>query len=43
VLSLSDGDWSLLDIARRAGLSFDAVREAATALEHSDLVERLDG
>jgi aminopeptidase-like protein len=42
VLSLSDGDWSLLDIARRAGLSFDALREAATVLEQHDLVERLD-
>ena len=42
VLSLSDGEWSLLDIARRAALPFDAIREAATALEHHELLEPLD-
>jgi aminopeptidase-like protein len=42
VLSMSDGGWSLLDIARRAALPFDTVREAATALEEHDLLELLD-
>jgi aminopeptidase-like protein len=32
VLSYSDGDHSLLDIAERAGLPFDSIREAADRL-----------
>lgn len=32
VLNLSDGEHSLLDIAERAGLSFDAIADAAAAL-----------
>ena len=41
VLNLSDGQASLLDIARRSGLPFAAVREAATLLERHDLLARL--
>jgi aminopeptidase-like protein len=41
VLNLSDGDHSLLDIARRAALPFDVVRDAATLLEAHDLLEAL--
>ena len=41
VLNLSDGDHSLLDIAERAGLHFDAVRRAADLLrDHGLLKER---
>ena len=40
VLSLSDGDHTLLDVAERSGLSFAAVRSAADALlEHGLLAE----
>jgi aminopeptidase-like protein len=39
VLNLSDGDASLLDIARRSGLPFDAVHRAATLLEQHELLE----
>jgi len=38
VLNLSDGQASLLDIARRSGLPFAAVREAAALLERNDLL-----
>jgi aminopeptidase-like protein len=38
VLNLSDGDHSLLDIAERAGLPFQAVAEAAQSLEDAGLV-----
>jgi aminopeptidase-like protein len=37
-LNLSDGEQSLLDIARRGGLSFDAVRDAARTLESHGLL-----
>jgi aminopeptidase-like protein len=37
-LNLSDGEQSLLDIARRGGLSFDAVRDAACTLESHGLL-----
>lgn len=39
VLSLSDGDADLLEIAERSGLPFAAVRDAAEALERHQLVE----
>jgi aminopeptidase-like protein len=40
VLSLSDGSHTLLDIAERSGLAFEAIRIAADALfEHGLLVE----
>ncbi|WBB64383.1 DUF4910 domain-containing protein [Streptomyces sp. WMMC500] len=39
VLSLSDGEHSLLDVAERAGLPFDAVAAAARALEGAELVK----
>ena len=39
VLNLSDGDHSLLDIAERAGLSFDIVDVAARALHDAGLVK----
>lgn len=39
VLNLSDGQHSLLDIAERAGLSFEQVQQAATALAATDLLE----
>jgi aminopeptidase-like protein len=38
VLNLSDGSNSLLDIAERSELSFDLIREAATALIAHDLL-----
>ncbi len=41
VLNLSDGEWSLLDIAERAGLRFESVRAAAEALEQHSLLERI--
>ena len=39
VLNLSDGDHTLLDIARRSGLPFSAVRAAADALRRTTLLE----
>lgn len=39
VLNLSDGTHSLLDIAERSGLRFSSIREAATALAASGLLE----
>lgn len=42
VLNLSDGEHSLLDIARRAELPFSFVREAADLLLQSQLLEELD-
>lgn len=39
VLNLSDGGHSLLDIAERSGLGFGNIREAATALAASGLLE----
>lgn len=41
VLSLSDGAHDLLAIAERSGLPFGVLRDAAAALEHHGLVERL--
>jgi aminopeptidase-like protein len=41
VLSLSDGEHDLLQIAERSGIPFEEVREAAAALEGHDLLERL--
>jgi aminopeptidase-like protein len=41
VLNLSDGRHDLLAIAERSGLPFDAVVEAAEALEGHDLLKRL--
>jgi aminopeptidase-like protein len=38
VLNQSDGHHSLLDIARRSGVSFDALRDAAHALEAHKLL-----
>lgn len=38
VLNLSDGSASLLDIARRSGLPFDAISAAATLLSRHDLL-----
>ena len=40
VMSYADGDHSLLDVAERAGLSFDDVCEAALTLERAGLVRR---
>lgn len=39
VLSLSDGEQSLLDVAERSGLPFDAVAAAADALHGAGLVK----
>jgi aminopeptidase-like protein len=39
VLNLSDGQHSLLDIAERAGLAFEAVRDAATTLSEAGLLK----
>ena len=41
VLNLSDGHHSLLDIAEQSGLSFDAVRVAASALQECSLLRPL--
>jgi aminopeptidase-like protein len=38
VLNLSDGEHSLLDIAERANLPFDLIRQAAEALAATDLL-----
>jgi aminopeptidase-like protein len=38
ILNQSDGSKSLLDIARRSGLRFELVRDAAAALEHAALL-----
>lgn len=39
VLNLSDGGWSLLDIAERAGLPFDVLARAADALATHGLIK----
>ena len=39
VLNLSDGSYSLLDIAERSGLTFSLVRDAADLLRESGLLE----
>jgi len=41
VLNLSDGKHSLLDIARRSGITFQAIKQAADALEHANLLKLL--
>jgi aminopeptidase-like protein len=41
VLNLSDGDYRLLDIADRAGIQFDLIREAADALKACGLLEEV--
>ena len=43
VLNGSDGATSLLEIARRAMLPFDAVRDAARLLERHGLLAPCDG
>jgi len=43
VLNLSDGTQSLLDISDRSGLSFAAIRDAATALEAHGLLQQREG
>jgi aminopeptidase-like protein len=40
VLNQSDGSKSLLDIARRAGLAFETIREASAALEQAGLLRQ---
>jgi len=40
VLNLSDGKNSLLDIAERSGMRFEAIRQAAEALEEHKLLRR---
>jgi aminopeptidase-like protein len=42
LMSFADGRHSLLDIARRAQLPFEAVHEAARALERAELLSRRD-
>jgi aminopeptidase-like protein len=39
VLNLSDGEHSLLDVAERSGLPFDAVAAAADALCGAELIK----
>jgi aminopeptidase-like protein len=41
ILNLSDGNYSLLNIADRAGIQFDLVHEAADALKACGLLEEL--
>ena len=43
VLNQSDGHTSLLDIAERAQMPFDAIRDAAALLEQHDLLAPCDG
>lgn len=43
VLNLSDGDHSLLDVAERSGLRFDAITEAARVLERVGLLADVTG
>jgi aminopeptidase-like protein len=40
VLNQSDGENSLLDIAERSGMKFEAIRKAAEALEQHQLLKR---
>jgi aminopeptidase-like protein len=40
VLNQSDGTHSLLDIAERSGLPFDAIRDAAERLEDAGLLTK---
>lgn len=42
VLNLSDGEYSLLDIAERSGLAFTAIREAADALLEVGLLREVE-
>lgn len=42
VLNLSDGDYSLLDICRRSGLSFPTVLEAVQALVKVELLREIE-
>ncbi len=42
VLNLSDGEWSLLDIAERAGMPFREVADAAARLKSAGLLEPAD-
>jgi aminopeptidase-like protein len=39
VLNLSDGDHSLLDVAERSGLPYDAIADAARALQGAGLIK----
>ncbi|BAY48708.1 hypothetical protein SAMD00079811_63340 [Scytonema sp. HK-05] len=39
VLNLSDGNYTLLDIADRSGMSFDSINQAADALLQHDLLQ----
>jgi aminopeptidase-like protein len=41
-LNLSDGDHSLLDIAERSGLPFQAIHDAAELLWASGLLKKKD-
>ena len=41
VLNQSDGAHRLLDVARRSGLDFSSIVEAAAALENAGLLKRL--
>ena len=41
VLNLSDGDHSLLDIARRSSMNFAALSEAADRLLEHDLLKEV--
>lgn len=43
MLNQSDGANSVLDIARRSGLRFDVLQEAAVALERAGLLRAVDG
>lgn len=43
VLNLADGEHTLLDVAERSGLGFDAVEAAARALKEHGLLEEPDG
>jgi aminopeptidase-like protein len=42
LLSFSDGQHSLLDIAERSGLSFEGIRHAASRLQQSGLLQKAE-
>ena len=41
ILNLSDGTYSLLDIAKRAKMPFETIKQAAKALQDSGLLKRI--
>ena len=42
VLNMSDGQYSLLDIADRSGVEFNTIQKAAEALQEAALLSEVD-